>query len=193
MKPKHPLYELWRGMIRRCHKRKATGFTNYGGRGIKVCARWRGPGGFENFARDVGARPSPAHTIDRYPNPDGNYEPGNVRWATHSEQNLNRRGNRRLTVGGRTQTLEEWSRETGIPKSTMFNRIRRGWSDEQVVSTAPQPKGADNTLFPAGGRERCIALGLNLNTVASRLRRGWTFDRAISEPVAEQKGGRGNE
>lgn len=85
----HELYPRWQTMKRRCDDPGATGYKNYGGRGIKVCERWASS--FENFLFDVGERPSPLHSLDRYPNNDGNYEPGNFRWATRKEQAQNRR------------------------------------------------------------------------------------------------------
>jgi hypothetical protein len=82
-------YSIWRGMKDRCGNPNAPKYNLYGGRGIVVCERWAQS--FETFLAYMGKRPSPKHSIDRYPNGDGNYEPGNVRWATPSEQNSNRR------------------------------------------------------------------------------------------------------
>jgi hypothetical protein len=88
-------YRIWRGMLARCNNTKSKDYPDYGGRGIAVCQRWaQGAGdltGFECFLLDMGRRPSPQHSIDRYPNKNGNYEPGNVRWATATQQNSNRR------------------------------------------------------------------------------------------------------
>ena len=85
----------WRAMRQRCEDPNHRAFKDYGGRGIRVCERWtHGDGdrtGFECFLADVGRRPAHDLQIDRYPNNDGNYEPGNVRWATVSEQARNRR------------------------------------------------------------------------------------------------------
>lgn len=81
-------YGIWTGMIQRCENPNVKAFSRYGGRGITVCEAWRNS--FEAFLADVGRRPSARHSIDRYPNNDGNYEPGNVRWATPPEQMLNK-------------------------------------------------------------------------------------------------------
>lgn len=83
-----PEYRAWVNAITRCHNPNATRFKNWGGRGIIVCEEWRNS--YPAFLAHVGRRPSPKHSLDRYPNPDGNYEPGNVRWATLIEQANNR-------------------------------------------------------------------------------------------------------
>lgn len=83
-----PTYNAWSGMIQRCENHNHVSFEDYGGRGITVCKRWKES--FENFLSDVGERPSKGVSLDRVDN-NGNYEPGNVRWATPTEQQLNRR------------------------------------------------------------------------------------------------------
>lgn len=89
-----PEYHSWSGMCSRCLNPNATGYENYGGRGIRICDRWLGEHGFENFLADMGPRPE-NKTLDRKNN-DGNYEPSNCRWATASEQQSNQR--RQLAV-----------------------------------------------------------------------------------------------
>ena len=81
-------------MRTRCEKPNCNRWKHYGGRGIKVCDRWLGEDGFLNFLADMGERPQNM-TLDRYPNGDGNYEPGNVRWATPSQQIKNRRARKK--------------------------------------------------------------------------------------------------
>jgi hypothetical protein len=85
---KMPEYKIWAGMLSRCSNKASTSFENYGGRGIVVCGRWQQD--FKNFFEDLGPRPTPKHSIDRIDN-DGDYEPGNVRWATKTQQLANQR------------------------------------------------------------------------------------------------------
>lgn len=96
-----PAYFSWANMIQRCTNPQATQFADYGGRGITVCQRWQGKGGFENFLADMGDRPG-LLTLDRI-DVDGNYEPNNCRWATRSEQQRNRRDKKRGKVAVTTK------------------------------------------------------------------------------------------
>jgi hypothetical protein len=110
-------YRTWAGMLGRCLNPKNPAYGNYGGRGITVCERWLQ---FENFFADMGARPSPELSLDRIDN-DGNYEPGNCRWATREQQHRNRRVTIWVTVSGVKMICAEASKELGIPNTT-FHR-----------------------------------------------------------------------
>jgi hypothetical protein len=120
-----PLYETWAGMVARCTKKYRPDYHRYGGRGIKVCDRWMV---FENFAADMGDRPE-GMTLDRHPDTNGNYEPGNCRWATPTEQANNRRSNVLIDHQGKQQNIEAWSKELGIDRHVIEDRIRRGETD----------------------------------------------------------------
>ncbi len=130
------LYKLWMTMIARCHRPTSSGFPRYGARGILVCERWRTD--FSAFAADVGERPSAGHSLDRIDNSRG-YEPGNVRWATNSEQSRNRRSTRFVTLDGETRCVAEWCRITGINTQTVHERLRRGWEERRSI--LPHPGG----------------------------------------------------
>jgi hypothetical protein len=117
-------YLIW-GLIKgRCTNPKLSHYKTYGGRGISVCSRWFDS--FENFYADMGPRPSKLHTIDRYPDVDGNYEPNNCRWATRKEQARNRRDNRCVVYEGKRMTLSKAVERSGFSRSTLNKRLKKG-------------------------------------------------------------------
>lgn len=128
-----PEYAAWAAIKKRCTRKTSHDFKDYGGRGIRVCERWANS--FSNFLLDVGYRPSPSHSLDRFPDNDGDYKPGNVRWATQIEQQRNKRSNRIISCFGRTMCLSEWAEITGISRLTISKRIKRGWSVEKSLSS----------------------------------------------------------
>jgi len=140
-----PAYGCWHGMIDRCRRPKSTVFAHYGGRGIRVAREWIGKGGFARFLAHMGPRPSKQHSIGRINN-DGNYEPGNVRWETMSEQCSNKRSNRVLTVGGVPKTLTEAASAAGLMKGTLWYRIEHGWSVERALTEPVQHHSRKTSL-----------------------------------------------
>lgn len=129
-----PTWVSWSSMLTRCLNTRSRAYSLYGGRGVTVCDRWAAPNGegFKAFLEDMGERP-PGTTLDRK-DVDGNYEPGNCRWATPREQGNNRRNNRRITAFGRTRTLSEWATEAGIGRATIARRLAAGWPAERALT-----------------------------------------------------------
>lgn len=122
-------YSSWSAMLHRCEDPSRNCYESYGGRGIKVCARWHD---FLAFLTDMGVRPSMLHSIERVNNAVG-YEPGNCVWATNYTQTRNTRRNTRLTHEGKTMTMIEWAEFVGSPHSTLSWRKQQGWSDTDVI------------------------------------------------------------
>lgn len=141
-KKQRPEYTSWRGMRSRCNNPKNKGFPLYGGRGIKICERWNNS--FDNFLADVGERPSPKHSIDRIDN-NGNYEPSNVRWATPLEQSRNRRCVVKVITNDQEFLRIESETYTGLPPSTIKNRLQRGWELERAISAPKYPAKTKKT------------------------------------------------
>ncbi len=140
-----PEYRALRYAIRWCEDPGHEKFPNYGGRGIRVSAAWRRS--FPAFFTDLGPMPAPGLTLDRI-DPDGDYAPGNCRWATRTEQNRNKRTTRRITAFGRSLTAKEWEEKTGILASTITRRINKsGWPPERAVAEPPRSRSRP----PSGG------------------------------------------
>ncbi len=130
---KHELeWDRWMAMITRCYNKNASNYERYGGRGIKVCDEWRNC--FGDFLLDVGRSPSKDHTLDRIDN-TGNYEPGNVRWSTRSEQQNNRRTNHVIKHCGVSMTLQQWAKAYSINYNTLRHRIKMKWPFAEALST----------------------------------------------------------
>ena len=119
-------------MIERCRRATNRLYHRYGGRGIVVCERWLAS--FWNFLADMGGCP-PGHTLDRKDN-DGNYEPGNCRWATTKEQAVNKCVTRFLTFRGETLPTSVWAERLGIPRGVLYYRVgKRSWPVERALTT----------------------------------------------------------
>lgn len=103
---KHPLYLVWLNMMHRCYQPRNKSYQNYGKRGIIVYDEWKSPSEFISYVSSkLGPKPSPKHELDRIDN-DGNYEPGNIQWATKAEQSLNRRNHWELKRRAKMKKVE---------------------------------------------------------------------------------------
>lgn len=126
-------FAIWQTMKQRCWNPNDKRFQDYGGRGIRICARWALS--FESFYADMGPRPE-GLSIDRIDN-DGHYEPANCRWATRKEQARNSRKTHWITLNHETKPLGEWARQTGIPRQTILSRLNKlGWDVKRALSPA---------------------------------------------------------
>lgn len=133
---KTPEYVIWGHIKSRCYKPANKNYGRYGGRGITMCERWLDS--FENFFTDMGPRPSAKHSIDRIDN-NGNYEPGNCRWATQKEQARNKESNVMLEWAGMTLSLVEWCEKAGVSYRMVRDRLSKlNWPWPQALYT---PKG----------------------------------------------------
>jgi hypothetical protein len=130
-------YSTWLSMNKRCHDQNNPSYGRYGGSGIAVCQKWRDS--FEAFYADMGERPA-GTSLDRYPNKQGNYEPGNCRWATLEEQGRNKTNNAVVAVGGIEKCVAEWAKLHGISRHVVRERLRLGWTPERAFTTPVQSR-----------------------------------------------------
>lgn len=144
-----PEYRVWACMLSRCRNANDKGYHNYGGRGIRVCERWLS---FGDFLADMGERPSPKHSLDRHPDNNGNYEPGNCRWATKKQQDTNRRTTRLVTFEGETLCIKDWAKKFSIGYDVLLNRFNLGWSPDAAFFTPPNKRGQRYHDKPSAGR-----------------------------------------
>lgn len=128
-----PEYISWLAAKKRCDDPTDQYYAYYGERGIEFCNRWRK---FEHFYADMGSRPGPKYSLERI-DVNGNYEPNNCKWATATEQARNKRTNINLEFGGKLMCQELWAKETGIPRTTIYNRLKAGWPIEKILTTPP--------------------------------------------------------
>lgn len=126
-----PEYAIWQGIKARCFTPSATGYKNYGGKGITVCERWKD---FTMFYEDMGPRPSPEHSIDRVDCGKG-YSKDNCRWATRAQQANNTTTNRIITIDGVSRTASEWASEQGLRRQVIAGRLHAGWTEQRAVLT----------------------------------------------------------
>jgi hypothetical protein len=119
-------------MKRRCYDPNNNRYYRYGGRGIKVCDRWKDSS--DNFLEDMGERPSRQYSIERVDN-NKDYEPSNCHWATNKEQANNRSDNKLIEFNGITQTQAQWADQLGVKQTLLYKRFKRGWSISRTLTT----------------------------------------------------------
>jgi len=172
-------YQSWQCMKSRCDKPSNVRYSEYGGRGVTYCDRWKS---FENFYADMGEPPTPKHTLDRK-EVNGNYEPDNCRWATQKEQANNRRNNVFVEWQGQRMTVTQLAERTGFPLSNLRHRLKRGWSVEDAISyPLERPKvpieynGQSKTLT-----EWARQYGISQGVLWSRIKqKGMTLEEALN-------------
>lgn len=136
---KHPLYRVWRGIKLRCYIKSATGYDNYGGRGVRMCEEWRNDfKAFYDWCISNGWK----HGLDIDKDIKGNsflYSPETCLIVTNKQNCNKRKSNRILSFNGKKQTISEWSDEIGISRNTIRMRINKhGWSIEDALTTKPR-------------------------------------------------------
>jgi lambda repressor-like predicted transcriptional regulator len=173
-------YKSWLNAKGRCFNPNVPKYARYGGRGITMCPEWRAS--FAAFLADMGECP-PGLTLDRIDN-NGNYRPGNCRWATRHEQQRNKRNNRFVELDGVRMAAAGAAERLGLRQDTLRNRLRAGWSDVEAVNP--------NFVRPARlveyeGQRLTVAevarrTGIPVETLHGRLRTGWS-DAEITKPA----------
>lgn len=132
------IYHIWKMMKSRCNNANSQNYKHYGGRGISVCKEWDGSNGFWSFYNwSIQNGYTDELSIDRIDN-DGNYCPENCRWTTLSEQAKNKRPRKNrltLTYKGKTMSVNEWAEHLGIDRHVIYQRIKKGWTIEEIVET----------------------------------------------------------
>ena len=137
------IYNVWKGMKARCLNPNTPHYHRYGGRGIKVCERWMT---FENFYEDIKSKYSSNKSMDRIDN-NGNYEPSNVKWSTNVEQGDNTRMNVKINTEKGMMNVTAAARMFGLNASTVFSRIKAGWSESELLS---KPTNKWERIKPCG-------------------------------------------
>lgn len=135
---KKAIYKTWCLMIQRCEDKNIPIYKHYGGRGIKVCKRWRNS--FEAFLNDMGDKPSPKHSIDRI-NVNKNYTPQNCRWVTFKQQASNKRNSLIISYNGEKMNLSNWATLYNISYDMLYQRIVRcGWDMQTALTKKSRKK-----------------------------------------------------
>lgn len=130
-------YQAWRAMIARCNNPRHPNYSDYGGRGIRVCPEW--VESFDRFLSDMGTKPYDDYELGRI-DIDGHYDPGNACWTTHQNNARNRRTSKRIEFEDETQPLAAWADILGLPYAVLYQRLYRGWPIEKAFATPRSPR-----------------------------------------------------
>jgi len=178
-------------MKSRCYRKGYHNYDRYGARGIVVCERWKDS--FPKFLEDMGPKPSADHSLDRIDN-DGNYEPGNCRWATAKEQSNNRECTRWLEAFGEKKTLIDWLKDSRciVNECQLRGRLVLGIPDEEAITRPIRPKfvkieafGEAKMICEWAKDSRCTVSKASLR---DRLERGMEPELAIAQPPTQRSG-----
>ena len=192
-----PIYGTWLGMHRRCEHTNYKGYSEYGGRGIEVCAEWTEYSAFYDWSLENGWQKG--LTLDRI-DCNGNYSPDNCRWTDWKTQERNRRNTRRAEYAGIEMSLAAWAEFFHVEPQLFYNRYRAGWDIERIVREPNNAKygtsdesrvcrsKAHSKYFTIDGvtkstREWADEFGIDPNVIHMRIRRGWTVEKAITAPL----------
>lgn len=190
-------YRVWDSMKQRCYNPNDDKYKNYGARGIKVCDEWlHDSKAFMKWAYENGfdeTKSQKEQSIDRI-DVNGNYEPSNCRFTNARVQANNKTNNVLITFNGKTQTLAEWSRETGIQEGTIRFRMKSGWSVRDALTTPvqKQKKREKNYQIEYKGKSHTMTewaniIGCRVATLRRRLYSGWSIERALETPIGADK------
>ena len=183
---KTPEHLAWTDMLSRCRNPNVWSYKHYGGKGVKVCAEWQHS--FLAFYAYMGPKPD-GQSLDRFPNRNGNYEPGNCRWATQSQQMRNTVRTRLFTIGDKTQCLTDWAADYGIMEPTLRTRLDSGMSIEEALAfdntgTTLTHDGQTKTI-----KQWSAATGLHATTIRARITDyGWSVSEALTTPPGVRRG-----
>lgn len=170
-------FSTWVDIQSRCYNKNRPEYESYGGRGITVCSKWLAS--FSAFMDDMGARPSPKHSIDRIDN-DGNYEPANCRWATRVEQANNKRNNVLLEINGQIKTIAHWAKEAGVTYASVYARHLNGVTGAALLESSAQKLMHGGITDSVSGWSK--RTGIKQSTISMRINKyKWTVDRALTE------------
>jgi hypothetical protein len=146
-------------------------YSDYGGRGISVTKTWDIFDNFCQWAMLNGYQEG--LSLDRINN-DADYSPSNCKWSTPTEQANNRRSNKFIVINGVTKTIQQWAEHSGLPSSTLKNRIKRGWQDEDLLQSSKDmgPKTLEINGVSKSLSEWAESIGIQKQTLIQRYHRG---------------------